>query len=256
MENNESTDIAIAPGNSFDEEIIRKLAALLDRDLYYARAALSSKIPRIIFRQKGPQRGEEFQKQLKELGLVSFTFKENDIQKPLRLFKASSCDFEENNWIFKDKNSKLYELERNRIFLILKGNLQTSGEKETVTNTQKLNITATLLSGGIPIRRNVQEKKRETTVESEGFVRIFEKDSPDACLEIKQKSFNYACLGKEMAGSSKQNISLIARKIKDFFPEAFFDDNLNQFPMIGSSVNPMDTNIDVNCKLIYLNYSS
>jgi hypothetical protein len=252
MDYNELIDIAIAPKPKITEELVQKLASVLNRDLYHARSVLNSKIPRVIFQQQDPQRIETLLKQLNDLGLIPLCFKDNEIHKPLQIFKANSLEFVDNSCILKDRNSQRFTLEKNKVFLILKGNLQISREKEIVTNTKKLNITATLLTGGFPISRNVQEKKRETTIGNEGFIRIFEKNSADFCVEIRQQSFNYSCLGKDMSASSAQNINITASKIKDFFAEAFFDDNLNQFPLINTSINPLQSNIDINCRLIYL----
>jgi hypothetical protein len=254
MADSEKLNIAIAPNSIFSEELARKLAVLLGGDLYYARSILTSKIPRIIFRQKDNQEIEEIQKQLKEIGLVSFYFKESDIQKPLQLFKANSLEFIDSSCLFKDKNSQSLRLENNKVFLILTGNLKIYGDKEITTNIKKINITATLLMGGIPIRRNIQEKRTETTIENYCFLRLFDNNSMDFCLEVQQHSFNYSCLGKEMSSSSKQNFSLIARKLKDFFSEAVFIDSLNEFPSINASANPFYASFDVNCKLIYMYY--
>jgi hypothetical protein len=254
MLNDELINIVLAPNSVFNEESARKLADILKADLYHARAVLNSKIPRIIFRQKDLRSIEDMSKKFKELGLLIFYFKDSKTQKPLQIFKANSLEFELDTCVFKDKGLQTYRLERQRVFLILRGNQRIYNQTETITTTKKLNVPATLLLGGIPIMRKMQEMKTDTRVESEGFVRVFEKDSKDFCVEIKQQGFNYACLRQEMAASSKQNIILIANKIRDFFPEAIFDESLSES---GTSVaTPFEASFDVNCKLVYMYHES
>jgi hypothetical protein len=252
MVNNDLTDIAVMANKSLNEESIQKLSIILGRDLYQTRSLIASKIPRIIYQNSDAQRIEETSKQIDSLGLVSFSFKDTDIKKPLKLFKASRLEFVDDNLVFQEKNGQLFKLENKQVFLILKGNLKTSKEKEKVINVKKLNVIATLMTGGIPIRRTKQEKTVEITTENDSFLRIFQKYSMDFCLEIRQHGFNYACLGPEMSPASLQNFNLITRKIKDSTPEAIFDDRLNEFTSISNSADPMRANIDINCKLIYL----
>jgi hypothetical protein len=252
MANNDLIDIAIVAKKGLNEELTQKLSLVLGRDLYQTRSLIASKFPRIIFQNTDAQRIKETSKQIDNLGLVSFSFKNNDIKKPLQLFKANRLEFVDDNLVFQEKNAQLLKLEKNNIFLILKGNLKISKEKEKVTNVKKLNVIATLMTGGIPIRRTKQEKTVEITTENDSFLRIFQKNSMDFCLEIRQHGFNYTCLGPEMSPASLQNFNIITSKIKESTPEAIFDDKLNEFPLISNSADPLRSNIDINCKLIYL----
>jgi hypothetical protein len=72
---------------------------------------------------------------------------------------------------------------------------------------------------------------------------LFERNSPDCCLEIPQFNFNYSCLGTEMAPSSLHNFNLLFGKVKESNPEAALDDKSLVFS---------NQNIDTDCKLIYL----
>jgi hypothetical protein len=252
MTTHDLIDIVIAPDNILSEELTQKLATILGRDLYHTRALLSAKIPRIIFQDTRLQKVECILHQLETLGLVAFCYKDDELRQPLRLFKANSLEFAGSNIMFRDKSTQLFRLEEKNVFLILKGILRTHQEKEIITKVKKLNITATLMTGGIPIRRTIQEKTKEITTQNECLVRLFEKNSMHFCVEIKQHGFNYSCLGSDMSPSSLHNINLLANKIKSFFPEAIFEDNLGQFPPPSTSPLSPHDNIDIDCKLIYL----
>lgn len=251
MTTDDLIDIIIAPSNKTDEELIQKVAAVLGQDLYHTRYLLASKFPKVISQRNDPKKGEEILQLLKTLGFVSFYLKDYELKKPIRLFIAKSIEFTNDNIIFKDKIGQLFKLEKNNVFLILKGILRSIEETEVVSNIKKLSITATLMTGGIPINRTIQQKSNQVTTQNVGLLRIFEKNSMDFCLEITQRNFNYSCLGSEMSPSSLCNINLLANKIREFFPDAVFDDKLSVFPLNTSS-SSLFNNIDINCKLLYL----
>jgi hypothetical protein len=248
-------DIVIASNKKVTDELTQKAAAVLGSDLYRARALLASKIPRIISQMTDPQSIESLINQIKTLGLVSFSVKDLDLQQPMRLFKANTLEFADNNIVYKDKKDQLFTFEKNQAFLILKGNLKTNSEKEIVTSVKKLNVTATLLTGGFPISRTKHEKSKVITTQNEVFLRIFARNSMDFCIEIRQYSFNYSCLGSKMAPSSMLNINLIAGRIKDFLPDAIFNDILSESAVINTYSPGPRENIDVDCKLFYLYYN-
>ena len=252
MSTDELIDIIVAPDGKSSEELVLKVAEIIGRDPSYARAILNAKIPQISCQGTDAQRAERIVQQIKALGLMALACKDSDLQKPLHLFKANTLEFGGDGIIFKDKNSQLLKLGKRKVFLILTGIARTFEEKEVVTKVKKLNITATLLSGGIPISRTTKQKTVETTVQSEGVIRLFEKNGMDSGVEIRQASFNYACLGTEMALSSQQNLNLITRKIKEFYAEARFDDRLSRMPATGTASKA--ENLDVNCKLMYRYY--
>lgn len=255
MTTDDLIDIVIAPGNKIDEALIQKVAAILGLDPYHTRNLLASKIPKVIFQKNDPQKIEEIFQLLRTLGFVAFNLKDYELKKPISLFIAKSVEFTNDNIIFKDKNGQLFKLEKNNIFLILKGILRSTEETEVVSNIKRLSITATLMTGGIPINRTIQQKSNQITTQNVGLLRIFEKNSMDFCLEITQRSFNYSCLGAEMSPSSLCNINQLANKIRKIFPEAVFDDKLSVFPLNTSS-SPLFNNIDINCKLLYLYYQA
>jgi hypothetical protein len=244
-------DIVIAPGAEVTEELAQKAAALLGRDLYHTRALLASRIPRIAVQKVDLRAIEDMRRQMEGLGLVSFSCRDEELQKPLHLFKAKTLTFTDTALLGEDENAHVSRLESNSVFLIIKGIRRNFKEKQVVTKTRKLSLLSTLLSGGIPIRRTVEERTTETTAQDERFVRIFEKNSADGCLEIRQYGFNYSCLGAAMAPSSLANINRLAGKIKEFFPEAAYDENLGELSRTKLPPASPRENIDVECKLIY-----
>jgi hypothetical protein len=254
MIENELIDIIIAPHDKPYDELTQKVAIILNQDLYHARMLLSSKYPRIIAQTADINRAKDIISKMDTLGVVSFLFKNTELHKPLRLFKVSSLEFSGHNIIFKDKNNQIFSLEGDNILLILKGILKTTKIEEVTRKVKKLNFTATLLTGGIPIGKTIKQRTSESTITYEGFIRVLGRNTMDPCLEIRQYSFDYSCLETDMSTSSLQNINLIARKMAERFPSAVFEDKSNRLLSHNSAPNYSDENIDIESKLTYLYY--
>jgi hypothetical protein len=256
MVENDLLNIALAPASKINDELAQKLATILNLDIYRSRALLNSKIPKIISRQTDLLKAEEILNRINSLGLAAFSYKNSVLKQSLHSFKANSIEFGDSYIIFKDKTSQLFRLEKKNVFLILKANIKSSMEKEIVNKIKKLDITATLLTGGIPISKTKNEKTKEITTENECFLRIFENISMDFCVEIRQHGFNYSFLGTNISPSSVNNFNLLAQRLQNFFPQAVFDDKLKESTSISNSFNSPYENFDINCKLIYLYYKA
>ena len=251
---NDLIDIITVLDDLPTEEIVRKAAIVLNQDVYRVRMLLSSSVPRVVAQYSDPQTADDILGKIKALGLFAFKYPDPDLQKPLSIFRVKTLEFAGNNLIFKDKFGQSLSWETSGVFLILQGTLRTSKEKEVITNVKTLNVTATLLTGGIPIRKTVQERKVETTSQSEAFLRLFSDSSPDVCPEIRQYGFNYSCLGAEMSPSSQHNFSVLADKIRAHCPQSFYDLKLNEYHFVNTSTLSMRDNIDVLSKLIFFYY--
>jgi hypothetical protein len=251
---NDLIDIIIVLDDLPTEENVRKVATILNQDIHRIRMLLFSRVPRVVAQYADSQIADDILDKINALGLCAFKYPDPDLQKPLSIFRVKTLEFTGNNLIFKDKIGQSLSWEMSSIFLIIQGILRTSREKEVLTNVKTLNVTATLLTGGIPIRKTVQERKVETTSQSEAFIRLFTNNSPDICPEIRQYGFNYSCLGAEMSPSSQQNFNLLANKIKISCPRSVYDLKLSEYHFVNTSTLSMRDNIDVLSKLIFFYY--
>jgi hypothetical protein len=116
MTDNELIDIVIAPNVKVNEEITQQVATILSRDLRDIRTLLTSKFPRIISQQTDLQKVEDILHRLGTLGFVAFAYKDDELKKPIRLFKANSIEFADNHILIKDKNNQLLKLEKESVF--------------------------------------------------------------------------------------------------------------------------------------------
>jgi len=243
--------VAVAPPAALGEELVKKVAAIVGKNLYETRLRLTGKIPKIIAHCETMQQAELTTESLRQLGLVVIVFSDSEMRKPWKIFKARNLKFEEQAIMFCDRSGQERRMEASEAFLILNGRIQTYTETEVTKTTRKLNITATLLTGGIPITKKVEKKTTNISYQTESFVRLYDRTSPEPAAEIPQHDFDYSFLGPEMVSSAAANFSIAIRKIREAFPQAIFDDSLIEPFKANMPATMAQDNIEVNCKLVY-----
>jgi hypothetical protein len=251
MTGNEVVHVATAPPAVLDEKLLKEVAAIVNKSLYETRLRLTGKIPKIIANYDTMLKAELAAKSLKGLGLVVLVFSDLELRKSFQAYKAHSLKFEEPAIMFCNRGGQVRRMEASEAFLILSGRVQAYTETEVITKVRKLNVTATLLTGGIPITKKVEKKTTKKSYQTESFVRLYDRVSMESVVEIVQHDFNYSFLGVEMTSSVVANFGIAIRKIREAFPQVIFDDRLIE--PLGANV-PATTaqdNIEANCKLIY-----
>ena len=247
----EVVHVAIAPPATLEEELIKKVAAIVAKNPYETRLRLAGKIPKIIANYATMQMAESTARSLRELGLVVIVCPDSELRKSSPRYKAHTLKFEEKAVLFWDRSGQARQIESRDVFLVIKGRMQIYTETEVTTTVRKLNVTATVLTGGIPITKKVKEKTTDKSYQTESFVRLYDRTSSEPIVEILQHDFDYSFLESEMASSSVANFSTTVKKIRGAFPQAIFDDRLVEpFGANIPATMPQD-NIEMNCKLIY-----
>jgi hypothetical protein len=244
--------VAIAPPGVLEANLIKKIAAIVNKDLYGTRLVLTGKIPRIIAHCQTMQTAESIAQSLRALGLVAIVCKDSELRKPLESYRAHTLRFGEGEILFQDRGGQVRRMESRNVFLILKGRMENYVETQAMRTKMKFSWPATVLTGGIPIWRKVKEKTKELSLQTQHFVRLYGWTSSEPTVEILQYDVDYSFLGVKMASSSFANFSTVATRLRDIFPQAVFDDKLiKSFRVDAPSATPRD-DIELNCKLIYL----
>ena len=249
----EVVHVAIAPPPMVEEELVKKVAAIVAKNLYETRLRLTGKIPKIIANYADMQMAESTARSLRELGLVVVVCTDSELRKPSQIYRAHTLKFDGQAVMFWDRSGQARRMESSQVFLIISGRMQICTETEVTTTVKKLNVAATLLLGGgiIPIPKKVKEKTMNKSFQNESFVRFYGRTSPESVVELLQHDFDYSFLGAEMVASSVANFSTTVKKIRGALPEAIFDDRLvKPFGADMSSAIPQD-DIEMNCKLVY-----
>jgi hypothetical protein len=252
MLESEAIYIAINPLSDPDDLLVRNIAEIIGKSVYDTRMTISREIPRIIARFDNIQSAETTEGKLRELGLETIIIREPELRQPEAPFPAYTAEFKKNGISFFNNKGDSKNIETDDISLIIKGKLQTAAAVETTQSKKKINIAGTMLTGGIPVYRKVDEKTTSQIVLEEYFIRLYTRTLLESCIEIRQKNMNYAFLGNRMAASSLANFDNLSRILKELFPKAIFDERLTKSYIKSIYSNRIDDDVEVKCRLIYL----
>ena len=250
MTTDDTIHVAVAPSNMTEPELIKKVAAIVNRDAYDTRLILAGQIPRIIAQCQSTQVAEAMAQRLTDLGLLSIVCKDSELHAPLQSFIAYTMEFKEREILFWDKAGQERRIEAKDVFLILKGRKHTFEEEKTKTEL-KINLPATLITGGIPIFRRVKEQVKDTPLRSEYFIRLYDRKSSETSVEILQDYIKYSLLGTEMGLSSLVNFDTITAKLREVSPQAIFDDRLTKSLDPNKPSTSGQDDVETKLRLIY-----
>jgi hypothetical protein len=246
--------VATAPLSQPAADLIAPAAHILNKDAYEIRLLLAAKTPRVAAGFPDLSSAKKACSDLEALGIGAFIIPEPDLYRPAEYFKANRIVFEVDGVRFEDRSGKSKTLRTVEVFLLLKGRLVKHFETEIKTTRRKLNITGTLLMGGIPVLKKETKTVKEASIETSIFLRIYTRESMDPEVELLQGDIDYSFLGPEMAATSAANFGLLIKKIRGKFPAAVFDDKLMEAGRPGlSSLTQVDIS-SIDSRLIYLNY--
>ena len=252
MTGHDMVHIAIAPPDALEAGLAEKVAAIVNKDLFGTRLLLGAKIPRIVGHYQTLQSAQSIAQSLRSLGLVAVVCHDSELRQPSSgRFRAHTLELGEGETTFRDRGRQARVIEAKSVFLILKGRVQTHTEEETTSSKMKFSLPATLLTGGIPIWRRVEEKSKNQSVQTDCFVRLYDRKSPEPSVEIFQLDFDYSGLGAKMA-SSLENLNTLVTELRNRFPEAVFDSRLTEHFGVDVPFATPGDEIEINCKLIYL----
>ncbi len=253
MVGTEIVHIAVAPVEILDDNLIGNVAAILGKDFYNTRLLLAGKMPKLIAHFNSRGEAGEVAAKFKTLNLKPMIFEDAALRKLSESFFANLVEMDSGKITLRDHEKQSVTLTGENCFLMLKGIISTSRETAVTASKIKINVPLTVLSGGIPIVRRVQEQQKETTHREEYFLRIYSRDSADRNIEILQNDFDYSFLGSRMSFASSTNFNLLQNDIREHFPQMIFDDKLTRFSNPTVTSNTLN-NIEVNCKLLFAWY--
>jgi hypothetical protein len=242
--------IAIAPLANLDANLVKNVAAIINRGLYDTRLLLAGEIPKVIAHCSSLQTAESIIQNLRDLGLVAIACRDSELLQFPQTFKAKDLKFKGKEILFRDSAGHEKRVVETNVFLILVGRMETSVEVETIKTKTKFSLGRTLLMGGIPMWQRVDEKTTNQSIQTEYFARLYERKSSDPSVEILQQHMNYSFLGAKLAASSFTNFGTVVQRLREVFPQAIFDNRLAK-PSALTTYSSREV-IEINCRLIYL----
>ena len=255
MADSEVTHVAIAPSSNTDADVIRSVAAVLNKTPYDTRLLLAGEIPRIVAHYENMQMAESTVQKLRQLGLAAIACRDSDLRHSSQGFRAQTLEFSEKHVVFRDSGGHEKRIGQDDVFLILEGKMETLVEVLTTKQQSKFSLTRTLIAGGIPIWQKVDQKSTARSVQVEYFARLYDRESSTPGVEILQHLMNYSFLGEKMTASSVTNFGTVVLKLREAFPQAVFDDRLMKPLGVTPDPSAVRQDADANCRLIYLFHS-
>jgi hypothetical protein len=254
MDAHDIVHVVITPSPKSEANLIEQVSAVINKNIYETRLLLTGNLPRIIAHHQNMESAESIAHKLKDLGLPAFVCRDSELRKPAQIFRAHTMEFKEEEVVFKDNGGHERKMVATEVFLIIKGRIKTYAEIEMSEIKMKLNWGATLLAGGIPILRSVKEKISDRSGQTEYFTRLYVKKSSEQSVEIPQLHMNYSFLGTRMTPSSITNFNTVLIQLREVLPQAIFDDRLEKTPDMDVPPEKSRSNLEINCKLLYLYY--
>ncbi len=244
--------VAVAPLAVPDPDRIRAIASIVNKSPSAIQLLLAGRIPRLLAHYGSLASAESSASALRHLGLRAMAFEDGELLRPSRTLMAHSMAFRDGEIQFRDKVGRLMTIGTVQASLIVRGTMEAREEREKTTTKTRLNVPATLLTGGIPIRRKITEKSVDTITHTEAFLRVYSRSYEDTIVEIRQHEFDYSCLGSEMAPASLINFSRMLARIRNAFPQAAYDERLMApFGSDMPSAAPWEK-VDIASNLVYL----
>ena len=250
--------VAVMPPSDLPSNLVSQIAQIVNQPEYQIRFQLAGHLPRMIGHFKEGTAANTAARSLLALNLAAFVISESELRRTISPeLSAHSIKIDGEESIFTNRNGKFKNLSNSNVFLILTGRRSTVVEEETVAkSTMKVNVTATLLTGGIPVMKRVVSKAQESKKITEQFVRLYTKESDVPAVELCQFDLDYSFLGDKKGPTATGNINASIDVLRQAFPKAFFDNSLlTGFVTDSKSISGTDLG-EQNCFLLVRYYKA
>jgi len=248
----ETIHVAIAPPGILEAGLVEQVAAIVGRDIVDTRLLLAGDIPRVIAHCQSADAAESTARRLRELGLAAAVCRHSQLHDPARSFRAHAIEFGEGEVSFRDKAGEERRMGADDVFLLLTGRTRSRGEEEAPKTRRKLNLPATILTGGIPIWSSVREYATGSQAQTACFARVYQRESWRTGVEIQQDGVDYSCLGAEKAFAPLANFNNLVKRLRAAFPRAVFDERLARRPEAISPSARWPDSVEIKCRLVHL----
>jgi hypothetical protein len=244
--------VAVSPPKTLDADLLNRVASLIGKEISDTRLLLAGVIPRIVASYPDLRAAEAAAQSLRGEGILAFVCRDSELRNRGAGFVAHSVKPGQRGASFRDRTGNEVAIAADGAFMILRGKMRSVIREETSRTKMKLNVTATVLTGGIPIMHRVTKKKVKESPLTEDLVLIFDRESSDPRVEIFQSHVDYGFLGPELAASASENFRILLAKLRAWFPGAIFDERLTgRFKTDIPAAGPEEA-LEINGRLIYL----
>ncbi|MDY6836212.1 MAG: hypothetical protein SVY53_15570 [Chloroflexota bacterium] len=244
MNANEISHVVVLPPASLEGDLVKNVASIVHTDAYGARRYLVGQLPQIIAHYQSIQAARSIAQQLKSLGLMSFACMDSELRESSPGILAYSIQLLQDEIRFYTKAGHQGSMTATDITLVISGRARRYVETENIKTRTKINVPATVITGGIPIVRRVKETSTNISNDLERCARLYPMDPSQPMLELQENHMDYSCLGTMMGTSASANFTTVLTMLRDLCTNAAYDDRLSK---------PSATDdFDRTCKLILM----
>jgi len=248
--------VAVIPQDNPSIDLVKTVAGIIGKDAYQTRLLLAGSIPRVVARCNGVKEAEALARKLRETGLTTIVCSDAELRRPLQGVRAKTLEFGDKGVTFNTEGGAGVTLGVGNVFLIIKGTRHPAPEVEDAPakTKLKLDVGATVVTGGLPIIRRVKEKSNSESFQTEWFLRLYERQSSEPRVEMLQYDMDYSFLGTETTLSSTANFINVVKRLREIYPQAIYDERLMKTYTTDILMTTADEDMDINCRLIYFQH--
>jgi hypothetical protein len=130
--------VAVAPPKTIGEDLLKKVASLVGKEIFDTRLLLAGEIPRIIASSLDTDTADSIAQSLSDAGLLAFACGDAELRNRSAGFVAHTARSGEREAIFRDRGGREIRVEAGGAFLIIRGRIQSTTREKTSTTSLKL----------------------------------------------------------------------------------------------------------------------
>jgi hypothetical protein len=242
--------VAIHGWSEASAELVQALAATLGITPFEVRPRLMGGGPAVVARFADPNEAGALAAKLRRCGVATLVVDADGVRRRGRLvvrrFELGTAALHAEGVDGKCADVPYAEID----LLVLAMGITAQAETVTVTE-RKLNVGATLLTGGIPMMKKVERQETVQTEERQKSLFLYAGDRP--ALLLRQNGMTYDGLGPAMRPSRELNFAHLTAELRRLSPAAVRDERLlqraGQVRVLGPALDP-DAHLDLAAEIL------
>ena len=227
-------------------ELTQALATALGITAFDARQRLVSNGPAVVSCLADPQLAQAVSVKLQKNGFNAFVVDVEAALSKRPVFSLRRFKFESDSIHIEEIDGRKSSIAYKDIKFILPAFLITKQTETNAVTEKKFSVGKTIMSGGIPMRKNVSSQ--EVTAHEEREKVLYLCGGNRARIIGAQSTLLYDGLGEKMQPSKDMNFNSLVAEMRQRCPNASYDDRLlrraEQVKLLGPTLSP-DSHIDL-----------
>jgi hypothetical protein len=232
-------------------ELVQAISSVLGIMVSEARQRMIDGGPAVVASFANQQQSLALSEKLNQNGIATMVVDAEEVLNKAGHFIVRRFEFKESFLRIEAGDRQREEISYGEIDLLLPGT-SIVGYSETKTVTErKFSLGKTILAGGIPMSKKVEQRKEVTTEERGKMLYLYADNRPP--IVFSRDGMIYDGLGAAMKLSRELNFTYLISELRRLCPGAVYDDRLlkrvGQVRLLGPALNP-ETNLDLAAEIL------